>query len=139
MLNIFTIIPFSKDNGETDRVGILIGARLIQFELASLCTNVTISFLSAGRILYHLLYLRRIFGKGHTTVYERVVMILVESSSLTLVPDILLLIASGTPANRATGKPNLIRDLIFAHQKLILHINVRLDVFSEILLMEILI
>ncbi|PPQ94214.1 hypothetical protein CVT25_006874 [Psilocybe cyanescens] len=58
---------------------------LTLFELISLMANGSIACLIIARIVYHQHYLRKIFGSDYGTAYTKIMSILIESASLTLV------------------------------------------------------
>lgn len=62
------------------------------FELVSLMVNGSIACLIIVRIVYHQHFLRKIFGNDYGSEYTKIMSILIESASLTLILNFLHII-----------------------------------------------
>lgn len=96
------------------------------FEVISLSINVILSTLLISRIMYHQWHLRKVFGAAHGSTYNKIVMICVESSIMTVILDVLLLISFEVPVSNDTSLLPMDRtsSFKFMYYKLLVYFNV---------------
>ncbi|PPQ93409.1 hypothetical protein CVT25_004726 [Psilocybe cyanescens] len=95
------------------------------FEVISLSINVILSTLLISRIMYHQWHLRKVFGAAHGSTYNKIVMICVESSIMTVILDVLLLISFEVPVSNDTSLLPMDRtsSFKFMYYKLLVYFN----------------
>lgn len=96
------------------------------FEIISLSVNLILSTMLVLRILYRQWHLRDVFGQSYGSTYSRIVMICVESSLMTLIIDILLIIDIAVPTSSDTTLQVADRtsSVKFIYYKLLVYFNV---------------
>lgn len=94
---------------------------LTLFELISLMANGSIACLIIARIVYHQHYLRKIFGSDYGTAYTKIMSILIESASLTLVLSLVHIVLAAA-YGRVSSRNSPVNMIII---KLMTQINAR--------------